>query len=96
MIWQWWKSLLIFLAKLVIPPPKEPSDRSIDRNEKCPACGHREGELRTIMDSKQTILVQHHCRICGARWHEKTILAAKPGIITPAQVWVQGDEISSL
>jgi hypothetical protein len=47
------------------------------------------------MDSRQTILVQHHCKICGARWHEKTILAAKPGIITPAQVWMQSDQSSS-
>lgn len=95
MIWYWLKLICVFLAKLVIPPPVSSSDLAIDRNEKCPACGHREGELRTIMDSKQTILVQHHCKICGARWHEKTILAVKAGIITPAQVWMQGEEISS-
>jgi hypothetical protein len=96
MIWHWWKRFFVFLAKLIVPPPKSLPDRLIDRNEKCPACGHREGELKTIMDTKQMILVQHHCKICGARWHEKTILAAKAGIITPAQVWVQGDDISSL
>jgi formate dehydrogenase maturation protein FdhE len=95
MIWLWAKALFLFMAKLIIPPPNSVSDFTIDRNEKCPACGHREGELRTIMDAKQTILVQHHCNVCGARWHEKTILGAKPGIITPAQVWVHGDERSS-
>lgn len=95
MIWHWLKSILIFVSKLVIPPPTTIPDLRIDRNEKCPACGHREGELRTIMDAKQTILVQHRCKVCGARWHEKTILAAKAGIITPAQVWMHADQDSS-
>lgn len=96
MIWLWLKRILFLLAKLIVPPPGDVTDLCIDRNAKCPACGHREGELRTIIDARQAILVQHHCKVCGSRWHEKTIVAAKNGIITPAQVWTQGDQIPSM
>lgn len=95
MIFHWLKLFVLLLGKLLIPPPPAIPDLRIDCNEKCPACGHRRGDLLSIMDSRQSILVQHHCKICGARWHEKTILAAKPGIITPAQLWIQGDPNSS-
>lgn len=95
MIWYWLKLFFAVMARLVIPAPSASPDLYIDRNEKCPACGHREGELRTVMDAKQTILVQHRCKVCGARWHEKTILAAKAGIITPAKVLFHADQESS-
>jgi hypothetical protein len=50
-------------------------DLAIDPNSKCPACGGRSGELKcTIVEANPkpnaTMMVEHTCRICQAKWYE--------------------------
>lgn len=46
MIFVWLKKLLIFLLKLVLPPPLPPLPKSkIDVNAYCPVCGHCDGQI---------------------------------------------------
>lgn len=63
----WWAAL------------RSPNDdaMTVDLNSKCPACGHRSGKLRLVAvlaNGKPEEAIQHTCQICGAQWHEPTVL----------------------
>lgn len=59
-----------------------------DPNGKCPACGHREGEIRwaaglELQDGSKGAVV-HQCHICKAPWFKKPLVpAAKWAIEIP-------------
>jgi hypothetical protein len=58
----------------------------VDVNMKCPACGHRDGDIRFIAelqfkDSTEGGIA-HHCKICDANWVEKPIIRAKDWALT--------------
>jgi hypothetical protein len=64
-------------------------DAEIDPNSKCPGCGHRNGKLKCdLVERKEkpntTAMIQHVCQICGATWHEPTIV--KPELWVPAEL----------
>lgn len=78
MIWLWlyrlWRAIT---ALLVLPPAGLPR---IDVNAVCPACGAKEGALRAIRPPHEeqpivmnVCMVQHTCKVCGARWFQKTV-----------------------
>ena len=51
----------------------------IDPNSKCPACGARNGKLKTVMvetekKPNKTVMVEHTCGVCIATWYEPTVV----------------------
>jgi hypothetical protein len=55
--------------------------RRVDRNAKCPACGHRLGDIVFSVDLR---LLVHKCFICRAEWGEKPLLVADAWLAKPA------------
>ena len=47
--------------------------RHVDRNAKCPACGHRLGDVVFSTDLR---LLVHKCFVCRAEWGEKPLVDA--------------------
>jgi hypothetical protein len=86
MIWIWICDAVIWLLKLIIPPPPKPVIPQIDQNAPCPSCGHCEGELSAVeRDSK--MMVQHRCLVCKAKWWENPVLKSfEPTASTSAAV----------
>jgi hypothetical protein len=75
MIWLSLRDALLWLVFMLIPPPaKLRAIPSIDPNAVCPACGHRQGQIRAVLNGAATV-VQHQCTICQCRWYEKPILS---------------------
>lgn len=66
----------------------------IDPNSKCPACGWRNGKLKTVVveakekstdtNSNKTVMVEHNCNTCHAAWYEPTVL--KPELWAPPEL----------
>lgn len=57
----------------------------VDVNQKCPACGHRQGKIvcrEAELQAGRTALIEHQCQVCGA-------LAYEPTIVKPEQ-WLAG------
>src|ERR1051326_447189 len=53
-----------------------------DKSVKCPACGHRDGKIRlkTPLNGRTnqtSVLIEHDCQVCDARWHEPTVVSAE-------------------
>lgn len=42
-----------------------------DPNEKCPRCGHHQGEIHF---EKERNLLRHTCRICSAEWYQTPLI----------------------
>jgi hypothetical protein len=81
MIWIWICDAVIWLLKLVIPPPPKPFIPKINPNEICPSCGWEAGALSAVeRDGK--MMVQHRCNICHARWWEDPVLKVFEPIAT--------------
>lgn len=80
MIVMWIRAALLFLLRLVIPPPPdENAVRTIDPNAPCPSCGHRDGKIQAV-DIKGKPQVQHTCKVCDAKFYEDPVLTGKPHI----------------
>ena len=73
MIIIWLKAALLFAIKLILPPPPQAVFPVIDRDEQCPACGHRNGGIECVAEQNRTV-VQHTCNECGAQWNVATVL----------------------
>lgn len=43
----------------------------LNPNEKCPRCGHHQGEIHF---EKERNLLRHTCRICSAEWYQKPLI----------------------
>lgn len=95
MIYLYLKQALLFLLKLAIPPrPVEP-EPAVDINARCPACGHRNGEIELVWETpiiteamvgKAEMKVklgnsylQHKCHVCKARWYTAMLEADAQG-----------------
>lgn len=49
--------------------------QQIDPNAKCPACGHTQGSIRSIVDPEsKKLVIQHTCAVDGFKWAEAPIL----------------------
>lgn len=70
MIILWFYQFLVFLKKLVIPPPEE---LFIDINEQCPCCGHKSGKLTSVLIDGN-LRVEHSCLIDGAHWYSEPVM----------------------
>ena len=55
--------------------------RRVDRNAKCPACGHTTGDI--VFSVEQRLLV-HKCFVCRAEWGEKPIMIVEHWLAEPA------------
>lgn len=78
MIWTWLKQAILFLLKLVVPPPLPPPQvPKIDVNAPCPACGNCSGRIQVIKLKNNEMMVRHDCKLCNAAWHERPILNAR-------------------
>ncbi len=79
MIWRWIWQALSFLARLIIPPPRDRQTPTIDWGDKpCPACGHTKTvtvEYRVVtttpgkIDGIRKGLMRFTCSHCKAFWH---------------------------
>ena len=52
----------------------------IDRNAKCPGCGHRSGRIEFSPEHR---LLVHVCLICCAQWGEQPVVAADHWLAHP-------------
>lgn len=74
---------LFWALRWFIPRPPVP-DPIVDRNEKCPACGYREGKLKCVRVATEKqhvtgdVLVEHTCCVCSANWFSPTVLGGTP------------------
>jgi hypothetical protein len=98
MIWTWLAQFALFALRALLPLswlPEEPREPQIDRNAKCVVCGARDGALLAMRPAGEvtpgglptsSVLCQHTCNICGARWYEKPVYIGenKDDIIHPA------------
>lgn len=86
MIWIWIIVTIKYLKQFFwLPKPEAIAER--DPNARCLVCGHHEGELRCVRmikpgpraadrPAEESILCQHRCKRCGARWFEKPLLGS--------------------
>jgi len=93
MLWLWLYHLWRGIRALIWLPAAQP--QRIDVNAACPACGAAQGCLVAVQPTtirseagvREPVLVQHICKVCGARWHEKTIVEdRKAELIFPADI----------
>lgn len=91
MIWYQLARLVRFLVRLIMP--LKPLDvAKIDRDAKCPMCGHTLGVLRAVEadvreqggSPRKKPLCQHTCQICGYRWFENPVVKLEPASGRPA------------
>lgn len=85
MIWRWMYDAIVFLLKLVIPPPSKEEVPRIDANAACPACGNKTGKIRLVKLPNNEMMIRHDCLACAAAWHQKTVLTARNVIHPPAE-----------
>lgn len=94
MIWYWLIKAIRYLAYL-FGKPNLSKLAFIDTNEKCPVCGHEEGELvavEVMAGNFRGVACLHTCKVCGARVIDEPVqkrndvmAAAKAsGIVDPA------------
>lgn len=81
MIILWLYQFLLFLRKLIIPPPEE---LFIEINEKCPTCGHRDGKITSVLKDGK-VSVQHHCNIDGSNWYEEPLVKEAHKYVYPKE-----------
>jgi hypothetical protein len=70
-------SIFLALIVLVIRTTSRRDPLAVDVNAKCPACGHRQGNLLMKVDEKGDTFIQHTCAICSAEFYEPTIVKAE-------------------
>lgn len=90
MIWYWIRLAYLRLRWLFIyPAARDLAQHNIDAA--CPCCGHRSGSLRCVhreaVRAQSTgqpdihVMVQHTCKVCGARWHDEPVVKSTPGAV---------------
>jgi len=95
-LWVWIKKSLwdawLALYWLFVPPPpsyKPPvPHRVISPNTDCPACGNASGKIECVPMIEATapgVVIRHTCNICGANWHEATVIKGDdPSVLFPS------------
>jgi hypothetical protein len=88
MLVTWARLFWRLLQLLVIEAPASPAP--IDVNEQCPACGHHAGSVSCVHQNAQ-VMIEHTCRICGARWYVTPVMAATTDLVLPDRDKVNHD-----
>lgn len=86
MIWYWLVSFIRYLVYLFGKPPLSKL-AYIDVNEKCPVCGHTEGELTAVqvmIGNFKGVACLHTCKVDGARWLEMPVVN-KPDVMASSK-----------
>jgi hypothetical protein len=90
LIWIWARRLLFFIGWLLIPPPALAPHPVRNPNADCPSCGNTDGKIRCIPmhpDGKSPgVILRHTCNICGAQWHEDTVIKDNANWLYPSDV----------
>lgn len=94
MIITWLIRALVFIAKLIIPAPATAPERKIDPNDRCPSCGHREGQIRAY-DNEGRPLVQHTCKVCLAKWYVLPVMPGNAQALINAKVDAKPELVTS-
>ncbi len=104
MIFYWFAKMMRDVVWLFrIPSPRDVA--KIEPDSKCPVCGAESGtiqcvltletignnESRDITSKPKEIVVKHECKVCGARWFEKPVIAVTPATVMPSKdaEWVR-------
>lgn len=77
MLFIYLRMMLVYVLHFILPQATIAPDLQIDINQKCPACGNRQGSIRTVMtalpNGKPMLLVRHNCALCAAHWFQQPI-----------------------
>ena len=79
MIFYWLRKLWLRFHWLVTPPTARDVAR-VNPNAPCPVCGARAGRITCVTDA-QSILVQHECQVCTAKWHEQPVTKVSTSMV---------------
>lgn len=82
MIWHYLMQFFIWLMRLVVPPSATQYAR-VRPDAQCPVCGTTQGRIRCVKRGT-TILAQHTCGECGARWHESPVVRVDAQLVWPS------------
>lgn len=84
MIFYWLRKLIMTIRWLVIAPDEKQFVK-INKNLKCPVCGHADGRLRCVemlrSNNQTSVLCQHTCNVCGARFYEIPVAKVDSSIV---------------
>lgn len=83
MILQCLRFAIVWLLKLIIPPPSKAAIPRIDPNATCPGCGNCDGWIQIKKLPTNDFVIEHNCKECRTQWHEKPIMVARDIIHLP-------------
>ncbi len=84
----YWLVLFARRVRWLFAMPSASEVSCVDPNAKCPACGATAGKLEAVTvgeGTRASVVVEHACSVCGAKYFEKTVLEVGPDKIHTAR-----------
>ncbi len=86
----WLRAVLMFLVRLVLPPPPKAKDRAIDPHQACAVCGNQNHTLEALTitsnpgqgaDAVRRTVVKVSCDACGGSFYVKPLAGENADLV---------------